>query len=158
MSIATIINGRPTRAQVEKLFQRVNEGMVEGEVVNHQTVGKLIGEDPKSQRYQTIIGVTRRRLINETGFFLQSEHGVGYRKATGHDQVKVMTTGLKRAARTGIRAVKVGAAVSDERLPIEADRTKRDFVVQQAKYMTEQLKLAGKQWMLMVSRTEALPQ
>jgi hypothetical protein len=155
MALETIINGRPTRTQVDKLFARLKDTK-DGEIIRHAEVETLIGEGRKSDRYRTVISATRRKLMNELGVAILPERGVGFIRSTGIQQVNHRSTGIGRDFKRAARKVREVAAVTDDRLD-ETGRKMRNFVVERATCLVELAKTSRKEIALTLNKPELLP-
>lgn len=153
--IQSISNGRPTKPQVEKLFLRVKD-MKDGDLISHEQIAGLIGEAKNSFRYRTIVGVAQRRIFRELGCRLLSEHGVGYRRGTGREELKAVASGIGRHVRGFGRQLRYGAAIADERLD-EQDRRVRNHILERGSYLYEIAKAQNKDISLTLGKPELLP-
>ncbi len=154
--LQTVLNGKPTRNQVEKLFARV-KAMKDGEQLSHLEIETVIGEKRGTFRYSTILNTGRRRILNELGCVLISERGVGYRRANGFEQVRFGVGSISAGVRKIAKGVQYAAAVSDDRLPDGQHRKMRDHVVERATYLAQLAKVNRKELSLTVGKPELMP-
>lgn len=151
-----IMNGRPTAPHVDKIFARVKE-MKEGEVITHLELTKIIGEDKDTQRYRTIVAAAKRRVFRELNIELKSVAGEGYRNPIGFDQLRSGVGTIASGVRRIGRGVKVGAVISDDRLPNPNHRAARDRIVMQGNYLQQIAKTKRKELQLTIGQPEHLP-
>lgn len=156
MALATLINGRPTRAQADKVFERV-KSMADGDTISHGDVEAVMGEKKGTFRYATVLTAARKRIQRELGVHLAAERGVGYRRCTGIEQIRHGVGSIGRGVRNIHKGVTMTAAVTDDRLPDGTHRKQRDFIVQQAQTLAEVARHQKKTMSLTLGKPELLP-
>ncbi len=158
MPLITILNGKPTGPQADKLFEHVKQTRP-GDIITHETIERLFGvtRADDQARYRTLISVAKRRIFREQSIALRPVPGVGYEHPEGWAQMGQCVAGIRCGAKKMYRSVKIGAVVSDERLPKQAHRNARDYIVTRARYVAELAKSEKKSLELAIGRPEVLP-
>ncbi len=156
MSLITVMNGKPTGPQVQKLFDHVKQTKA-GDTITHETIETMFGETRKTSRYRTLIGAAKRRILRELHIDLRAVPSVGYEHPEGWTQVGQGIARVRRGTKSIVRGVQVTAIVSDERLPEPKHRAARDFIVSKARYLAELAKAEKKTIELAIGRPEVLP-
>ena len=80
---------------------------VEGGVITHEAIEKTIGEPRGGQRYQTVVGAWKRRMLRERNIVLHAVPGVGY---------TVLLPGQRVTAGAALRAQAVRRARLGQRI------------------------------------------
>ncbi len=156
MSLTTVMNGKPTGPQVQKLLDHVKLTKA-GDIITYETIESLWGEARKSTRFRTLIGTAKRRILRELGLDLHAVAGVGYEHPAGWTQIRQGVARVRRGTKSIVRGVQVSAVVSDDRLPEPKHRAARDFIVSKARYLAEVAKAEKKSIQLVIGRPEVLP-
>jgi hypothetical protein len=157
MGLATVMNGRPTKPQADRIVERVR-ALSEGDTISHQELEVLTEAKRGEHRYRTVIGAAFRRVARELSIVMQSVRGVGYQVPTGYEQLRngvgMVRLGVKRIGR-GVATAKI---VTDKRLPDARHRQVRDHIVTTAKYLHEFARNQRKALESTVGRPDVSPQ
>ena len=159
MALQTVLHGKPTKPDVDKIYPRLCQ-LREGDFVEHQELERLLGisKNGDAGRYRTVLGVARRQLQRETGVCLIALPNVGLRYPTGHEQLGHG----HRTCRSGVRKFGRGAQiigdVSDNRLPNQQHREARDYAIRQIRELKVLAQSEQKTIALRFGKPEVSPQ
>lgn len=104
-SKATVVGPpHPTGPDVDRLAAMA---YVEGATITHDEIQEAIGERKGSQRYQTVVGAWKRRMLRERNIVLAAVPGVGY---------EVLRPGQRVTAGAALRAQAVRRARLGQRI------------------------------------------
>ena len=156
MPLTTVMNGKPTSMQVQKLFDHVKQSKA-GDIITHEIIEAMFGETRSATRYRTLISTAKRRIFRELGILLRAVPGVGYEHPDGYTQLRQSVSGLRSGTKKIARSVLWAAVVSDDRLPEPKHQAVRDFIVNKARYLAELAKSEKKTIELAIGRPEVLP-
>lgn len=161
MALANVMNGRPTEPQAGKVYSIIKakiDAKEFGAVIPHTELESIIGvsRDKEASRYRTVLNAAFKRVARETGITMRAERSVGYSIPLGTEQMRMGTGAVRSGVRKMLRGAATVAAITDERLPNELERTKRDHLVASMNRMNELVKTDSKRLQLTLGKTEAL--
>lgn len=157
MPLQSIMHGKPTGHDRDLMMARFRQLQV-NEVIEHRELASIIGEDPKADRYRTVLQVARKAFAEETGVELQAVIGVGLLYPTGDDQVKTGVKHMRYGVRKIYRSARTTANVTDERITDKNVLALRDHTVQRMRYVAELARVEHRALMATVGKPTPQPQ
>lgn len=101
--------GVPTGPDVDRIFEAL--GVPEPGIVGHETLAAIIGEEPASSRYRTVVKAWRDRLFNDHNVATDHERGIGVKVLTPEEWVRVEGLRGRGVTRHAVKVHNFGAAV-----------------------------------------------
>lgn len=146
----TIIQGRPTRPQVEKLMTRWGD-IKRGDSITKKEIADVIGEEADSSRWRGVVNAWRGRILRERGIMLAAVSGVGFRATLPDEQVRVGAGKIRCAARMVYRGAAIVERVPPNELGEEA-RRQREFVLTRSRAALDSVRATSREIELALPR------
>lgn len=125
---ALFLGGVPVRSDVDRLIEGLE--YEPGTLIAHNEIAALIGVAKGTNRYRTVVGAWKRRMLSERNVDIQVERGVGYRVLLEPERVAHGVKGYRAALKAGGKAVGRVARADPERLNGTQQR-QRDYMIKQ---------------------------
>lgn len=152
--IPRIRNGRPVEPQVRKLLEEVK--IERGEIYKHADLADIIGEEPESTRYRTVIGSWRNRVLRDTGVLLAAVPTVGFEALAAERQIKAGIGKMRSGVRTLRRGLVFVDAAPPSLLP-PASVTARDAILKDGAKLLAFARMEVKSFDARVPELTAIP-
>ena len=140
MALQTVMNGRSTDREAKAIADAVGR-LNDDEIITHEQLQSIANERRElpngrpNGHYAAIIGRAKRLIRDEQHRVLISERGIGYKVATGEDQLRSRLGKIKRSVRGIARSTEEIAIIDDSRLPSKELIAARDHTVMNMRHL-----------------------
>jgi len=124
------MEGVPTAPDVAKLFNHFKlTEMFEGKMISYDEVGDVIGERHPDDRWWTVTGQWRKKMLEDHGIFIDTVRGSKCFKVTSNpEKVYVSMRYIEQAGRKAKKSQKVAGTVDRTKLS-DVELNKHDLAV-----------------------------
>jgi hypothetical protein len=153
--IARIVNGRPTEPQVRKLMDAFGN-TPRGSTITYGQIEGVIGERRGSDRWTTLVGKFKERMLSEKGLHLEVRVNTGYEAVPAGDQLRSVKRIWKSAGRRFSKGIKVAEATPDAELN-ETEKSVKLHSLTFGSQLLQNIRSAAKLPAVQIRATETLP-
>ena len=135
MSQFLVEGGVPVAPDVNRIREKFPDSSLNaGFIIYHGDIEALIGEDPKSARYRTVMSRWRRDVEASAGKVILAVRGVGFQVADDHAKYEESVSRGKTAIHHAKRALIVATLTDRDKLE-EPERKRLDSVALVSGYL-----------------------
>lgn len=118
MKTSLFLSGIPTKPDVDKLRKAFGVP-AEGVVITYAQLSEVIGSDPKSHRFKTVVGHWRKVLLSEHRVWTAAERGTGIYRMNPNEEAEASVCERKAGFRKLRKSARLILGVDRSRLTPE---------------------------------------